>query len=178
VRLLLPGYEGNMNVKWLRRLMVVPAPMMTRWETSRYTDLQAGGKALMFTFPMEVKSVITRPSPGVALQGPGLYEVTGIGWSGLGTIRQVEVSADGGQSWAAAALSEPVLPRALTRFRIPWKWNGAPAVLKSRATDDSGAVQPTRDALIGARGTNAFYHYHAIQAWQVEATGEVKNVYG
>jgi sulfane dehydrogenase subunit SoxC len=124
-----------------------------------------------------VKSVITRPSPGVALQGPGLYEVSGIAWSGRGTIKQVEVSADGGQTWAATALSAPVLPQALTRFRIPWKWNGAPAVLKSRATDDSGAVQPTRDALVSAHGTNAIFHYNAIQAWQVESTGEVKNVY-
>jgi sulfane dehydrogenase subunit SoxC len=126
---------------------------------------------------MEVKSVITRPSPGVALQGPGLYEVSGIAWSGYGTIRQVEVSANGGQTWAAAALSAPVLPRALTRFHIPWKWNGTPAGLKSRATDDSGAVQPTCDALVSAHSTNAIFHYNAIQAWQVESTGEVKNVY-
>jgi sulfane dehydrogenase subunit SoxC len=177
VRLFLPGYEGNMNVKWLRRLKVTPTPIMTKDETSRYTDLQADGTSRMFTYPMEVKSVITRPSPGVALQGPGLYEVSGIAWSGQGTITQVEVSADGGQTWAAAALSDPVLPRALTRFRSAWKWNGAPAVLKSRATDDSGAVQPTRDALVSAHGTNALFHYNAIQAWQVEASGEVKNVY-
>jgi sulfane dehydrogenase subunit SoxC len=177
VRLLLPGYEGNMNVKWLRRLKVVPAPIMTKDETSRYTDLQADGTSRMFTYPMEVKSVITRPSPAVTLRGPGLYEVSGIAWSGGGAIKQVEVSADGGQSWAAAALSAPVLPRALTRFRIAWKWNGAPAVLKSRASDDTGAVQPTRDALIGAQGSNALFHYNAIQAWQVESTGEVKNVY-
>jgi sulfane dehydrogenase subunit SoxC len=103
--------------------------------------------------------------------------VSGIAWSGQGTITQVEVSADGGQTWAAAVLSAPVLPRALTRFRIAWKWNGAPAVLKSRATDDSGAVQPTRDALVRAHGTNAIFHYNAIQAWQVEKTGEVNNVY-
>jgi sulfane dehydrogenase subunit SoxC len=177
VRLFLPGYEGNMNVKWLRRLKVTPTPIMTKDETSRYTDLQADGTSLMFTYPMEVKSVITRPSPGVALQGPGLYEVSGIAWSGQGTIIKVEVSADGGQTWAAAALSDPVLPRALTRFRIPWKWNGAPAVLKSRATDDTGTVQPTREALVSAHGTNAIFHYNAIQAWQVETSGEVKNVY-
>lgn len=177
VRLILPGYEGATNVKWLRRLKVTPAPIMTKDETSRYTELRGDGKALMFTFPMEVKSVITRPSPGVALQGPGLYEVSGIAWSGNGTIRKVEVSADGGLTWAEAALSSPVLPRALTRFRIPWKWNGSPSVLKSRATDDSGAVQPTRDALISARGTKAVFHYNAIQAWNVETTGDVKNVY-
>jgi sulfane dehydrogenase subunit SoxC len=177
VRLFLPGYEGNMNVKWLRRLNVTPAPTMTRDETSRYTDLPADGKALMFTFPMEVKSVITRPSPGISLQDHGLYEVSGIAWSGNGTIRQVEVSADGGQTWTAAALSDPVLPRALTRFRILWKWNGSPAVLKSRATDDTGAVQPTRDALVRAHGTNGIFHYNAIQAWQIATNGEVKNVY-
>ena len=177
VRLFLPGYEGNMNVKWLRRLKVTPTPIMTKDETSRYTDLQADGKSLMFTYPMEVKSVITRPSPGVTLREPGLYEVSGIAWSGNGTIKQVEVSADGGQTWAAAALSAPVLPRALTRFRIAWKWNGAPTVLKSRATDDSGAVQPTRDALVGVHGTNAIFHYNAIQAWQIAPNGEVKNVY-
>jgi sulfane dehydrogenase subunit SoxC len=177
VRLFLPGYEGNMSVKWLRRLKVTPTPTMTKDETSKYTDLQADGKALIFTFPMEVKSVITRPSSGLTLQGPGLYEVSGIAWSGHGTIKKVEVSADGGQTWAEAALSAPVLPRVLTRFRMAWKWNGAPAVLKSRATDDTGAVQPTRDALVAAHGTNVSYHYNAIQAWQVEASGEVKNVY-
>ena len=177
LRLLLPGYEGNMNVKWLRRLKVTSTPTMTKDETSRYSDLHADGKSLMFTYPMDVKSVITRPSPGVALRAPGLYEVSGIAWSGRGTIKQVDVSADGGQTWAAAALSDPVLPRALTRFRIAWKWNGAPAVLKSRATDDSGAVQPTRDVLLSAHGTNAIFHYNAIQAWQVETSGEVKNVY-
>jgi sulfane dehydrogenase subunit SoxC len=177
VRLFLPGYEGNMNVKWLRRLKVISTPMMTRDETSRYTDLQADGKALMFTFSMEVKSIITRPSPGLTLQGPGLYEVSGIAWSGHGTIKQVDVSADGGRTWVPALLSPPVLPRALTRFRIAWRWNGAPAVLKSRATDDTGTVQPTRDALLGAHGTNVIFHYNAIQAWQIEVNGEVKNVY-
>ena len=177
VRLLLPGYEGNMSVKWLRRLKVMPTPTMTKDETSKYTDLQADGKALMFTFPMAVKSVITLPSPGVTLQDPGLYEVSGIAWSGHGAITKVEVSADGGQTWAEAALSAPVLPRALTRFRTAWKWNGVPTVLKSRATDDTGTVQPTRDALVAAHGTNVSYHYNAIQAWQVEANGEVKNVY-
>ena len=177
VRLFLPGYEGNMNVKWLRRIKVTPTPTMTKDETSKYTDLQEDGKALMLTFPMGVKSVITRPSPGVTPQGPGLYEVSGIAWSGHGTIAKVDVSADGGQTWAEAALSSPVLPRALTRFRMAWKWNGGPAVLKSRATDDTGAVQPTREALVAAHGTQVFYHYNAIQAWQVETTGEVKHVY-
>jgi sulfane dehydrogenase subunit SoxC len=177
VRLFLPGYEGNMSVKWLRRIKVTSTPTMTKDETSRYTDLQADGKSLMFTYPMEVKSVITRPSPGVALQGPGLYEVSGIAWSGSGTITKVEVSADGGQTWAAAALSAPVLPRALTRFRIPWKWSGGPAIVKSRATDSTGEVQPTRDKLVAEHGTNVVFHYNAIQAWSIAPNGEVKNVY-
>ena len=177
VRLFLPGYEGNMSVKWLRRIKVTDSPTMTKDETSKYTDLQADGKSLMFTYPMEVKSVITRPAPGLKMTGQGLYEVSGIAWSGRGKIRKVEVSADGGQTWGEAALSAPVLAYALTRFRIPWKWNGAPAVLKSRATDDAGGVQPTRDEFIARHGNNPLYHYHAIQAWSVEATGEVKNVY-
>jgi sulfane dehydrogenase subunit SoxC len=177
VRLFLPGYEGNMSVKWLRRIKITSTPTMTKDETSRYTDLQADGKSLMFTYPMEVKSVITRPSPGVALQGPGLYEVSGIAWSGNGTITKVGVSADGGQSWADAALSAPVLPRALTRFRIPWKWNGGPAVVKSRASDSTGEVQPTRDKLVAEHGTNVVFHYNAIQTWSIAPNGEVKNVY-
>jgi len=177
VRLFLPGYEGNMSVKWLRRIKVTDTPTMTKDETSKYTDLQADGKSLMFTYPMEVKSVITRPAPGLRMTGKGLYEISGIAWSGRGKIRKVEVSADGGQTWADAALSAPVLAYALTRFRIPWKWSGAPTVLKSRATDDTGRVQPTRDALIAEHGVKAIYHYHAIQAWSVESSGEVKNVY-
>ena len=177
VRLFLPGYEGNMSVKWLRRIKVTSSPTMTKDETSKYTDLQADGKSLMFTYPMDVKSVITRPSPGLAMQGAGLYEVSGIAWSGNGTIVKVEVSADGGQTWAEAMLSTPVLPRALTRFRIPWKWQGAPAVLKSRATDSTGEVQPTREKLVAEHGNNAIFHYHAIQAWSVSESGEVKNVY-
>src|SRR5207237_2208498 len=113
VRLFLPGYEGNMSVKWLRRIKAVAMPAMTKDETSRYTDLQADGKSLQFTFPMDVKSVITSPSPGLTMQGAGLYEISGIAWSGNGTIKKVEVSADGGQTWGEAALSTPVLPRAI-----------------------------------------------------------------
>jgi sulfane dehydrogenase subunit SoxC len=177
VRLFLPGYEGNMSVKWLRRIKVTATPTMTKDETSRYTDLQADGKSLMFTYPMDVKSLITRPSPGLTMQGPGLYEVSGIAWSGSGTITKVEVSADGGQTWAEAALSTPVLPRTLTRFRIPWKWNGGPAIVKSRATDSMGEVQPTRDKLVAEHGTNVVFHYNAIQAWSIAGNGEVRNVY-
>jgi sulfane dehydrogenase subunit SoxC len=177
VRLFLPGWEGNMSVKWLRRLKVVSAPIMTKDETSRYTDLQADGKSLMFTYPMEVKSVITRPSHGMTLPGPGLHHLSGLAWSGNGTIRKVEVSADGGRTWMGAPLVAPVLPRALTRFRLPWTWDGRATILKSRATDDTGAVQPERAKLIAEHGDKAIFHFHGIQAWSVAANGEVKHVY-
>jgi sulfane dehydrogenase subunit SoxC len=177
VRLFLPGWEGNMSVKWLRRLKVVPAPIMTKDETSRYTDLQADGKSLMFTYPMEVKSVITRPSHGMTLKGSGLYQISGIAWSGDGTITRVEVTTDGGRTWVDAPLGTPVLPRALTRFRLPWRWDGGATVLKSRATDDTGARQPEREPFIAEHGNNAIFHCNAIQAWSVAASGEVKHVY-
>ena len=177
VRLFLPGYEGNTNVKWLRRIKVTAEPTMTKDETSKYTDIQPNGRALMFTFPMEVKSVITSPSGMQKMQGPGLYQISGVAWSGFGRIRRVEVSADGGKSWAQAALDGPVLPKALTRFRMAWRWDGGPSVLQSRPIDESGAVQPTRTALLAARGAPFRYHYNAIQSWSVAATGDVSNVY-
>jgi sulfane dehydrogenase subunit SoxC len=176
VRLFLPGYEGNMSVKWLRRLKVTAEPTMTKDETSKYSDLQPNGRALLFTFPMEVKSVITSPSGMQTMQGPGLYQISGLAWSGFGRIRRVEVSADGGKSFAEAALDGPVLPQALTRFRLPWRWDGSPSVLLSRAVDETGAVQPTRSALLAARGTAWRYHYNAIQTWSVAAGGAVSNV--
>ena len=177
LRLLLPGFEGNMNVKWLRRLKLTDAPAMTKDETSKYTVLLKDGQAWQFVFPMEVKSIITRPSPGFGLKGPGFYEISGMAWSGNGTIRQVEVSADGGKSWAPAALSGPVLPKAVTRFRAPWHWNGGPAVLQSRATDDTGMVQPTRAHLIAERGGRGVYHYNAIASFAINEKGEAANVY-
>jgi sulfane dehydrogenase subunit SoxC len=177
MRLLLPGWEGNANVKWLRRIQLTKGPVMTKDETSKYTDLLPDGTAMQFTFEMGVKSVITSPSGGLAMQGPGLYQISGIAWSGAGRIRRVEVSADGGRSWADAALADAVLPKALARFRLPWRWNGGPAVLMSRAIDETGAVQPTRQALLDERGVQYRYHYHAIQSWGVSAAGEVRNVY-
>jgi sulfane dehydrogenase subunit SoxC len=177
VRLFLPGYEGNMNVKWLRRIKVTAGPTMTKDETSKYTDLQPDGKALLFTFPMEVKSVITSPSGMQKMQGPGLYQISGLAWSGFGKIRRVEVSADGGRTWGEAALEEPVLSKALVRFRMPWRWNGGPSVLQSRAVDEHGTVQPTRAALMDARGAQFRYHYNAIQSWNVTAGGDIGNVY-
>jgi sulfane dehydrogenase subunit SoxC len=177
VRLFLPGYEGNMNVKWLRRIKVTAEPTMTKDETSKYSDLQPNGRAKLFTFPMEVKSVITSPSGMQAMQGPGLYQISGVAWSGFGRIRRVEISADGGKSFAQAALDGPALPLAFTRFRMPWRWDGSPSVLMSRAVDETGAVQPTRAALIAARGAQFRYHYNAIQSWNVAAGGAVSNVY-
>jgi sulfane dehydrogenase subunit SoxC len=177
MRLMLPGFEGNMSVKWLRRLKVNREPTMTRDETSHYTDVLLGDKALILTLQMEVKSIITNPSTGLGMQGPGLYEISGLAWSGQGKIARVEVSADGGQTWADAALSEPVLSKSFTRFRMAWRWDGGPAVLKSRAIDETGAVQPTRDALIAEFGERRNYHNNAIQAWSVDETGGISNVY-
>jgi sulfane dehydrogenase subunit SoxC len=177
MRLFLPGWEGNISVKWLRRIKLMREPTMTKDETSKYTDLMPDGTAEMFTFPMGVKSLITSPAGGLTMQGPGLYEISGIAWSGAGRIRRVEVSADGGASWGEAALTEPVLPKALTRFRMPWQWDGGPAVLLSRATDESGAVQPTRAAIIAEKGVNFGYHNNAIQSWHVAPSNEVKNVF-
>src|SRR5882762_408079 len=152
LRLLLPGWEGNMNVKWLRRLKLVEAPAMSYYEARTYAPILPGGKAWQFYFLQEVKSFITRPSPGLALKGPGFYEISGLAYSGNGPINKVEVSADGGKSWALAALDAPVLSKSFTRFRMPWNWNGQPAVLQSRATDEAGNVQPTRAALVAERG--------------------------
>ena len=175
LRLLLPGFEGNMNVKWLRRLKLVAEPVMTKDETSKYTILLNDGKAWQFVFPLEVKSFITHPSPGLPLHGPGFYEISGLAWSGRGRIRTVEVSADGGASFAPAVLNEPVLPKALTRFRAAWQWNGGPAMLQSRATDDTGMMQPTRAQFAAERGLRGQFHYNAIATWRVDEHGEVFN---
>lgn len=177
MRLLLPGYEGNMQVKWLRRIKLTEGPTMTKDETSKYTILRDDGKSLQFYFPQEAKSVITRPSPGMTLNAAGLYEISGLAWSGTGKITKVEVSADGGGSWAMAALQEPVLSKAVTRFRVPWRWSGAPATLQSRATDESGTVQPTRARLIADRGARTIYHFNGIASWGISQGGEVKHVY-
>jgi sulfane dehydrogenase subunit SoxC len=177
IRLLLPGFEGNMNVKWLRRIKLTEGPTMTKDETSKYTILLPNGKALQFVFPLEGKSVITHPSPGLTLRGPGFYEISGLAWSGYGKVTKVEVSADGGKSYGEAALSEPVLSKALTRFRMAWRWDGGPAVLQSRTTDETGYVQPSRAQLVALRGDRGGFHNNMIQSWGVSGNGEVKNVY-
>jgi sulfane dehydrogenase subunit SoxC len=177
MRLLLPGFEGNMNVKWLRRIKLTEGPTMTKDETSKYTILLPSGKALQFVFPLEAKSVITHPSPGLTVRGPGLYEISGLAWSGYGKVAKVEVSADGGKSWGLAALQEPVLSKAATRFRMAWQWDGGPVVLQSRSTDETGYVQPSRVQLIALRGDRGNFHNNMIQSWAVAGNGEVKNVY-
>jgi sulfane dehydrogenase subunit SoxC len=178
VRLLLPGYEGNMSVKWLHRLKVGKEPFMTREETSKYTGLLPDGRASQFNFVMEAKSVITRPSAGGAIKGgSGLIQMTGFAWSGAGKIKQVDVTVDGGRSWQAATLDVPILPKALTRFQMPWRWDGSPTIIASRGTDETGYVQPTREALLAARGTQFHYHYNAIAPWKIDAAGKVTNVY-
>src|SRR5271170_2931130 len=175
LRLFLPGFEGNMSVKWLRRLKVTDAPVYSREETAKYTDLLPDGKARQFTFYMEAKSIITSPSGEQRISGPGFVEIRGIAWSGHGKIKRVDVSVDGGGNWAEAALQEPVLTRALTRFRYPWQWDGKPTVIQSRAVDETGYVQPAFSELLNERGNNSFYHNNAVQPWRVAASGEVSN---
>jgi sulfane dehydrogenase subunit SoxC len=176
LRLLNPGWEGNTSVKWLHSLKVTDQPYMARDETSKYTDLMPDGKARIFTYAMEAKSVITFPSGGQSLPARGLYELTGLAWSGRGRIERVEVTTNGGKSWVKAELQEPRLPIALTRFRLAWRFDGRDSLIASRAIDETGYVQPTRAALIAARGTNSGYHYNGIKLWSVRADGTVTNV--
>ncbi len=177
MRLFLPGWEGNASVKWLRTIKVTAEPAMSKDETSKYSDLNDEGIATLFTFPMGVKSVITSPSHGMTMGSTGTYQVSGIAWSGAGKIRRVEVSADGGDSWGDAALDDHVLSKCLTRFRAAWNWDGGPAVIMSRATDEAGNVQPTRGQVLAGRAAGQFYHYNGIQAWAISDDGEVTNVY-
>ena len=177
MRLLLPGWEGNMNVKWLRQLKLVPEPHHTKDETSKYSDLMHDGKSLQFTFVLGVKSVITRPSFGTTMNGPGAYEISGLAWSGSGRIARVEVSDDGGSTWKQAHLQTPILSKSVTRFRLPWQWNGQPALLQSRAVDEKGNVQPTRAEWNALYSPANRYHHNAIQTWNIKADGSIANVY-
>jgi sulfane dehydrogenase subunit SoxC len=186
MRLLLPGYEGNMNVKYLRRIKLVAEPAMSIWESKTYAQILPSGKAYQFYLLQEVKSFITQPSPGLPLKEPGLYEISGLAYSGAGRIAKVMVSADGGRSWGEAALQAPVLSKAFTRFRMPWRWDGGAAILQSRAWDEAGNVQPTRADFVAKRGevkavqpAMAFpnQHFNAITSWAVDNTGEVTHVY-
>jgi len=177
LRLVVPGWEGIVNLKWLRRLTLAREPLMSRFETAKYTDLQPDGIARQFSFEMGVKSVITEPSPGLGPDGAGHYEIRGLAWSGAGRISKVEVSVDAGETWEQARLQEPVLPASLTRFRIPWHWHGRRTILLSRAVDERGHQQPTRTELVNQHGAHQYYHYHAIVSWEVEAGGGVRHVY-
>jgi sulfane dehydrogenase subunit SoxC len=181
LRLLLPGYEGNTHIKWLRRLEVSDKPFMTREETSKYTDLLANGKARQFSMEMEAKSVITFPSGEMKLPGPGFYNVSGLAWSGRGRVQSVDVSVDGGQSWRPAQLNVMAEPVCTVRFSYPWMWDGKPAILQSRCTDETGYIQPTLKQLIAIRGSHgpfgSIYHLNAIQSWTIDETGSVANVH-
>jgi sulfane dehydrogenase subunit SoxC len=178
LRLINPGWEGNTNVKWLHSLKLTDQPYMARDETSKYSDLMPDGKARIFTYAMEAKSVITFPSGGQTLPAHGPYELTGLAWSGRGRIDRVDVTTDGGRTWVQAALQEPRLPIALTRFRLAWRFDGQDALIASRAIDETGYVQPTRAALVAARGTNSIYHYNGIKFWSVRSDGTVTHVEG
>ena len=175
LRLIIPGWEGNTNVKWLHSLKLTDQAYMARDETSKYSDLMPDGKARIFTYQMEAKSVITFPSGGQTLPGPGVYELTGLAWSGRGRIERVEITTNGGRTWTAAQLHEPRLPIAFTRFRLAWRFDGKPAAMASRAIDESGYVQPTREALVAVRGMNSIYHFNGIKYWHVKSDGTVSN---
>jgi sulfane dehydrogenase subunit SoxC len=172
-RLLLPGFEGNANVKWIRRLEVTDGPGMFRDETSKYTDPLPNGTARQFSLVMDAKSIITAPAYPTRLTPNVWTPITGIAWSGRGRISRVDVSTDGGKSWVVAELQEPVLPLAHTRFRLPWKWDGQPAVLMSRAVDETGYTQPTLEEFKAKRGPGTDYHFNYIRAWVIGGDGQV-----
>ena len=177
VRLVVPGWEGNMWVKWLRRIEVGDEPWHTREETSKYTDLLENGVARRFTWEMDAKSVITNPSPQAPLKhNKGPTVLTGVAWSGRGTIKRVDVSLDGGRNWRTARIDGPSLSKSLHRFYFDFDWDGKPLLLQSRAIDSTGYVQPTKDALRKVRGTNSIYHNNGIQTWHVRENGTVENV--
>jgi sulfane dehydrogenase subunit SoxC len=176
VRLVVPGWEGNMWVKWLRRI-AGDQPVESREETSKYTDLMPDGRARKWTWVMDAKSVITSPSPQMPItHGPGPLVITGLAWSGRGAITRVDVSLDGGVNWQTARLAAPGQKMALTRFYLDVVWDGSPMMLQSRAVDDTGYVQPTKDQLREIRGVNSVYHNNGIQTWYVDERGVAENV--
>jgi len=173
IRLLLPGYEGNTNVKWLRRIKLGLEPFMTRWETSKYTDPLPGGIVRQFSFEMDAKSIITSPAFPEKLSGPGWWPITGLAWSGRGRVSRVDVSVDGGTSWIGAELLTTVAPKSHARFQYMWKWDGNETMIMSRAVDDQGYVQPTMAQLKAVRGAGTDYHFNSIRAWRVAKDGTV-----
>ncbi|MEP7137994.1 MAG: sulfite dehydrogenase [Caldimonas sp.] len=176
LRLVAPGIQGVSWVKYLRRLKVGDQPFFTKDEEVHYVDLMPDGMYRQFTSIQECKSVITTPSGAQTLLDKGYYNVTGLAWSGRGKVTRVDVSADGGRNWRTARLEGPVLSKALTRFNIDWTWDGSPAILQSRAIDDTGYVQPKINQLRAVRGSRSIYHNNAIQSWQVAESGDVSNV--
>jgi sulfane dehydrogenase subunit SoxC len=176
LRLVVPGWEGNMWVKWLRRVEVGDQPWHHREETSKYTDLLTDGRSRRFTWIMDAKSVVTNPSPQAPLRRKGPNVFTGLAWSGRGAIRRVDVSVDGGRNWQTARLDGPVLPMSLTRFYVDYDWDGRELLIQSRAMDETGYVQPTKNDLRQVRGTNSIYHNNGIQTWLVRSNGETENV--
>ena len=173
VRLFLPGWEANTCIKWLRRIELIDQPNMSRDETSKYTDPLPNGTARQFSFVMDAKSVITSPAHPARLTGKGWVPITGIAWSGRGRMARVDVSTDGGRSWTEAELQAPVLPKSHTRFRLMWEWDGKPAVILSRATDETGYTQPTLALFRERRGAGTDFHFNHIRGWRVEADGRV-----
>ena len=176
LRLVVPGVQGVSWVKYLRRIEVGDKPYGAKDEAIHYIDLMPGGLHRQYTSTQECKSVITTPSGGQVLLDKGYYQISGLAWSGKGKVKTVDVSVDGGRNWRAARLQGPVMDKCLTRFTLDWTWDGSPTLLQSRATDDSGYVQPTYSQLRAVRGSRSIYHNHAIQTWLVQASGEVKNV--
>ena len=177
VRLVVPGWEGNLWVKWLRRIEVTDAPVESREETSKYTDTLADGTGRKWTWAMDAKSVITAPSPQAPVpHGAGPLVITGLAWSGRGAITRVDVSTDGGASWQTARLAQKSTPMALTRFYLDVQWDGTEMLLQSRAMDGTGYVQPTKTQLRAVRGLNSVYHNNGIQTWWLHADGSVENV--
>ncbi|MDO7557266.1 MAG: sulfite dehydrogenase [Loktanella sp.] len=177
VRLVVPGWEGNMWIKWLRRLEVGDQPWHHREETSKYTDLLGDGQARRFTWEMDAKSVITSPSPQKPItHGKGPLVITGLAWSGRGTIPRVDITIDGGINWMQARMDGPSLDKSMHRFYYEIDWDGAPLLLQSRAHDSTGYVQPTKDQLRSVRGLNSIYHNNGIQTWAVNSDGVAENV--
>ena len=172
-RLLLPGWEGNTNIKWLRRLELRDAPFMTREETSKYSDAMPDGRIKQFTLRMGVKSLITSPSFPVDMPASGWNEIRGLAWSGAGRIARVDISVDAGHSWQAAELQAPVLSKCGTRFRYGWDWDGTETIIMSRATDETGRTQQPYPENEKDRGPGTFYHNSGIRAWKIHADGRV-----
>jgi sulfane dehydrogenase subunit SoxC len=177
LRLVVPGVQGVSWVKYLRRIEVGDQPYGTKDEDVHYVDLMPDGQHRQYTSIQEVKSVVTTPSGGQVLLDRGYYCISGLAWSGRGSIKRVDVSVDGGRNWRPARLQAPVMSKCLTRFTADWAWDGKPAIVMSRATDDTGHVQPTNAALRAVRGTRSIYHNNSIQSWLVEGNGEVRNVH-